>query len=1505
VSDSQYLSRGIDYLGALGAELRDLQGYRTLAYELIQNADDAEGANCIVFNVYQDALVVENDGVFSDCGEIEQDKCPWEFDKSHGYRCDFHRFRYVASGDKRNQADTTGAFGIGFVAVYQITDCPELISNGRHWIIHEDQPEDRRIEVCPGCEKCSQDDLPGTRFTLPWARDPNSKLRRALKVDPIGDEAPRRLLDELRNATPVAMLFLRRLRTVELRKNGQTVCKVERFVDKNSLILTSGDPKNDQTWYIISGSFEKESERLRREHPERIEYKRSSQVQVAIPTNRRDQIEGLFCAGLPTEHSVELPFHINADFYTTNDRKRIIFSQDYQSKWNREALKAAAKAVGDSLETLPALIGGMRLWKIITILKRVSEGAQLTQEGSVLAEFWNQIVPKLSTKPLILTASNIFKSASNLFLLQNKEEVKCIPVLQSLGFEIVHEDLRPYQNMLCSKDVGVSILNLKHIIDALKKCGLTKHSHYNALPGILSKRSELEALWTEVQILLKKREGASDFGELKKQLCTIALAPGKDNALWPFCEIYRADETTVNLFGSLDLKIQYLKRDKAFEQLKNLCPNFDVQVAIEYLKKLDPAKLWYLWQEKRFSPDKLLEWFKDYRKVIITDPSIKTALADLRIYPSVTDLHPISDLFLPGNFKDTIGLANIVDLSVLGKQREFLLELGLQELDFSTYVIKYLSKELAKPNLDNDKRRQAITLLAKHLGEIKDDKVAQNALSGVPLIECTDGSFHVATKCHFDNDINREILGSNAYLAILLTPKNAAVRDLYIWFGVAEEPRLASVVHRIRHVTAEPYSEQAAEVIVHLFEHLGKRVKEGKEYNELNPLKSLRWLPAKGKNDRWYKPNELYTVFRSYLFETQALFLDIPRNIQNQSVFFLEFLGIESEPSVQLVVKHLLYCSEIGNPVNTEVYRFLNRHSDEIAIRQLSGKQCLWLDGVYYAADQVFWNEHPFGRYRQRLAPELVEFGTLLKQLGVKDAPTYRDAVMVLREISKESRNNPLDDEEYQVMMGCWQLIERDLDQDSAAEQDIRSLKDTKCIPNKDRILYQPEWLFFENRAGWAAKFGDFLAGNVISRPLRGGKAMEAAGVRMLGSAVQIQLVDCPDQAEAPEMKRRLVSRLNEIGRVLSGNISSNDVQDSLKMLGQILCYRASLIRIKYQLNVFGQTLHSQVEETQAFFDPEGVKLYFAAQDGRVMWSAVARELAIALYPEEDPGRYAAMLKEVLAPKSLEDVQKSLDELGFAPLDASLTVSSVGPEPVATLGRDEPVRDDKPITARPEEPLEKPPPNTTEQAIEAILGGDAPPPTRPPADRSATPKGAGKVTAGEFGGRTRGEGATRTPPAWRGTRTYVGGDHRNFVSYVAVRHDNESSDPEGIRQSARIELEEKAIEAILSLEPHWKRAPTHNPGFDLFEKGSDGQSVCWCEVKAMSGTLDDRPVTLTRTEFELAQKHGDKYWLYIVEQADTDRPQIVRIQDPAGKARYFTFDRGWRAVADKDTETKE
>ena len=73
----------------------------------------------------------------------------------------------------------------------------------------------------------------------------------------------------------------------------------------------------------------------------------------------------------------------------------------------------------------------------------------------------------------------------------------------------------------------------------------------------------------------------------------------------------------------------------------------------------------------------------------------------------------------------------------------------------------------------------------------------------------------------------------------------------------------------------------------------------------------------------------------------------------------------------------------------------------------------------------------------------------------------------------------------------------------------------------------------------------------------------------------------------------------------------------------------------------------------------------------------------------------------------------------------------------------------------------------------------------------------------------------------------------------------------------------------------------------------------------MTKGLDDRPVGLSRTQFECARKHGSAYWLYVVERVGTDAARIVRIQDPVGMARTFTFDRGWLEVAAVDTKQEQ
>src|SRR4051794_15032503 len=116
-----YLRQTVDFLGFLSSKLRDLRGYATLAHELTQNADDAPGVTSLTFDVRRDALVVENDGSFRDK--------------------DFNRMQVIAGGGKREEEDTTGAFGIGFIAVYQVTDRPEIRSAGRRWVLRPDELE--------------------------------------------------------------------------------------------------------------------------------------------------------------------------------------------------------------------------------------------------------------------------------------------------------------------------------------------------------------------------------------------------------------------------------------------------------------------------------------------------------------------------------------------------------------------------------------------------------------------------------------------------------------------------------------------------------------------------------------------------------------------------------------------------------------------------------------------------------------------------------------------------------------------------------------------------------------------------------------------------------------------------------------------------------------------------------------------------------------------------------------------------------------------------------------------------------------------------------------------------------------------------------------------------------------------------------------------------------------------------------------------------------------------
>ena len=187
---------------------------------------------------------------------------------------------------------------------------------------------------------------------------------------------------------------------------------------------------------------------------------------------------------------------------------------------------------------------------------------------------------------------------------------------------------------------------------------------------------------------------------------------------------------------------------------------------------------------------------------------------------------------------------------------------------------------------------------------------------------------------------------------------------------------------------------------------------------------------------------------------------------------------------------------------------------------------------------------------------------------------------------------------------------------------------------------------------------------------------------------------------------------------------------------------------------------------------------------------------------------------------------------------------------------------------------------------------------------TGTPRGSGQGSSGAHGGSgdhdaSGGKGSGNG--GGQGKRRSGHAEGRPFISYVGTHPDDVGPDPDGLAQAERMQIEGRAIDLIISLEPALRRTPEGNPGFDLFEADSGGRQIRWIEVKSMTGTLEDRPVGLSHTQFDCAREKSDAYWLYIVERAaDPTQARVLRIQNPVAHTRTFTFDHGWSQIARTD-----
>lgn len=326
----------VDVLGTISSLLAGYSGGITIVRELAQNTDDVpgEGERWLELHFQPDQLIVRNNTVFREV--------------------DFENIMRIARGGKQlEQRRTIGAFGVGFVSVYQLTDTPIVRS------------ADRELHMMPGLDDFPIDEyarerIAETEFRLPYRRR-STPVGERLRMPRVTDAWVDEILRDLPDESYRLLFFLRRLSRIAVFRDGRLISEASREVasdpagfDHIRITFRRGDDAPvTHTWLRFSGQAPGNAPLRPDGQPAKDRV-----VHIVLPDGDVpdaflcEHLSGRIYNYLPTEIVTGLPFQINGDFYPSTDRKGIDNHHPNSKEWNDRVLAAIGSCVAAALPKL-------------------------------------------------------------------------------------------------------------------------------------------------------------------------------------------------------------------------------------------------------------------------------------------------------------------------------------------------------------------------------------------------------------------------------------------------------------------------------------------------------------------------------------------------------------------------------------------------------------------------------------------------------------------------------------------------------------------------------------------------------------------------------------------------------------------------------------------------------------------------------------------------------------------------------------------------------------------------------------------------------------------------------------------------------------------------------------------------------------------------------------------------------------------------------------------------
>ncbi|AOW15537.1 hypothetical protein LPB72_07195 [Hydrogenophaga crassostreae] len=1514
-------------LGNIKSHLAGLQGYDVMALELIQNADDAKAAS-IVFDITDRGLLVINSGQFTYCGDLRTRPCG--FVDSTNYSCDFHRIADVGSGGKLSHGENIGRFGIGFVSTYQVTDHPEIRSAGikltlqpevGEWLIDMfDQPE-------------------GTTFFLPWADDPNTQARRALGVSHVSPSHIDQLTEDFQTILRKSLLFLRHVRTAEVRRNGKLLlaCDLDRG-DGSDLIVSYRPSGKVEQWHILRVDAAEAAARLYSSHPRLESLGRSTKISIGLRIDPEPLEEGVLYAFLPTEQSTGLPIHINADFFPESDRKAVIFAgHQHEQAWNEMLIDAAAAELARDLEGLLTTLGEVQLWQVVG---RAYELSKSSNHPACFKQFWAQLKVTGALAHIALAQDGSVQRPDGVFLPRGPLTTQQANTLLEVGGRLVAEDLRPFQTAL--NQLGAPILTFDRLVNLLEQAMAQQ------VPGerqVEAKRvdSFYLPLWSMVNDLLPDAANQTPgTNPAIQRLLAIPFMVTEDLYAVAISQSFVVPASldagrVVSLLPRLAIAARVIL---GFPKIARLIRQLELGAVVSHISSIcatEPVED-VIGVEQQDLRD-LYAMFSDLDRQATVEKAVYQALRNLPIWLSSRGLIKATHALLPGNFTDPTGQSDLLETSVLNpSSRDFVSsKLGVQTQTIEAFVQNVVPRFFSDEGpLDAQKYTRLISELASYPTLMNDEGIRRQ-LGALPIVPTQDGRWSRPTATYRRNDELVKVLGDSAHLWLDASrlPDARSVQVFIDSLGIRRSPLAQHLVDRMLYIAekslptedAKRASGEAFYVLCDHFEEWGdKPFVQG----AINDLRKAACFPAIDDEEAWHSSNVLYAPYRAEAFSSQANILDF-RNMSRINRELLKKLHVALEPETTLVINHLRHCVTSKTPAPFTTYQILNERSkDESAlISSLSGDPFIYIESqkAFVRSNQLFWAPQQLGRFAFTIPGNFEAFKPLFDAIGVKNAPEGRDYIDILLDIVGEhfEKSKAVHGSDRSVYESCLTGASALDERGEISASDFQRLQKAPTILNLNGQPTHPDEVLLQD-SEWHAGFFEGELDPALCKPAPElWPFIEKVGVRRLSKSAKVSLefVDGPMSDEL-EIAEKLVDRADIFARLLHDKATA--VKKKVQWaVSKMTAVSYEVVRIQASVGVGGDLAIASPKTSHAFFDIDKRQLFLARPVGDRSWPHILNAVFHQLMPEESGSEISKLTLSVrpmmnmlvdeahceltdagiphleadsgggqavdLTSSALDDLGSSVDS-GFEPeSDAGFALPEVstgvptGSEPThhhrdGSRQNDEVTKDVNGATLS----------NPGQHNVGAWDAEEMPARSR----EQPTWNGDGNVSP-------RGEAPARTPRPKHKEQW-----DRRLLTYVRKMQE-QSGDGDQLEESSEhnLAVEIVARAAVSAFEKERGRvaeqmAQTH-PGYDIISRNPLTGEERFIEVKGVNGEWNQTGVGLSRLQFSNAQNYGDRYWLYVVEfVSDPEHTCVHAIRSPATQVTSFMFDGNWRdAVAEE------